>query len=66
MQGRSEVRLIPVTYYEFIAVLDSFRIKVIVKQAQDGQKFFWSIIPSWSINKAQDKRKLHSGNPEKD
>lgn len=55
-----------VTFYEFIAVLDSVRVKVIIKEVLGGEKHFWSIIPYWGINKAGSKRILHSGNPESD
>jgi len=53
-------------FYEFVAVLDSVRIKVIVKGVSGGEKYFWSVIPYWSINKSLSKRILHSGNPEID
>ncbi|MFA7662932.1 MAG: hypothetical protein WCX88_03370 [Patescibacteria group bacterium] len=55
-----------VIYYEFIAVIDSVRVKVIVKEVFGGEKHFWSIIPFWGIDKENSKRILHSGNPEKD
>ena len=35
----------PVSYFEFIAVIKRNRCKVVVKQIDNGQKFFWSIIP---------------------
>jgi len=54
-----------VTYYEFIAVLEDRRIKVIVKQIQGGEKFFWTMIPFWHTD-AFGRRVLHSGNPESD
>jgi hypothetical protein len=54
-----------VTYYEFIAVLERKRIKVIVKQFLGGEKFFWTMIPYWRTNKFN-KRILHDGNPEMD
>ncbi len=53
------------TYYEFIAVLDQKRVKVIVKQFVGGEKFFWTMIPYWRTNKFN-KRILHDGNPETD
>ncbi len=34
-------------YYAFEAIVDGLRIKVIVKQVGNGQKHFWSVIPSW-------------------
>ena len=55
-----------VIFYEFIAVLDNVRIKVIVKEVFGGEKHFWSIIPFWNIDKVGSKRILHSGNPEAD
>ncbi len=55
-----------VSYYEFIAVLDSIRIKVIVKEVMGGEKHFWSVIPFWGIDKSTSRRILHSGNPEHD
>ena len=58
-----------ITYYEFIAVMESHgskvRVKVIVKQIEGGEKFFLSIIPFWGVNKQGD-RIMHSGNPESD
>ncbi len=53
-----------VIFYEFIAVFDSIRAKVIVKEVHGGEKHFWSVIPYWGIDKENSKRILHSGNPE--
>jgi len=55
-----------VVFYEFIAVLDSVRLKVIVKEVLGGEKHFWSVIPFWDIDKENSRRVLHSGNPEDD
>ena len=55
-----------VIFYEFIAVLDNMRAKVIVKQVYGGKKHFWSVIPYWRIDKNNSKRILHSGDPEHD
>ena len=59
-----------ITYYEFIAVMESHgskvRVKIIVKQIQGGEKFFLSIIPFWGVDKISGKRVMHSGNPELD
>lgn len=56
-------------YYEFIAVLESHgsrvRVKVIVKQVDGGEKYFFSIIPFWGTTK-DGNRILYSGNPEND
>lgn len=57
------------TYYEFIAVMESHnsivRVKIIVKQIEGGDKFFFSIIPYWGKDKKGD-RIIHSGNLETD
>jgi len=55
-----------VTHYEFVAVIKRVRVRVIVKQVSSGQKFFWSIIPFWKMNKITNKRVLHDGRPEID
>ena len=55
-----------VVFYEFIAVLGSVRIKVIVKEVFGGEKYFWSIIPHWNVNKLLSKRVLYTGNPDID
>lgn len=55
-----------VIYYEFIAVLENVRVKVIVKEVLGGEKHFWSVIPFWGIDKIASKRILHSGDPEND
>lgn len=55
-----------VVFYEFVAVLENVRVKVIVKEVLGGQKYFWSIIPFWHIDKEASKRILHSGDPEND
>lgn len=34
-------------FWTFEAVVDSRRIKVIVRQVGKGQKHFWSVIPGW-------------------
>lgn len=64
--SRWENILKQVIYYEFIAVIKKTRIKVIIKQVGDGPKFFWSLIPFWRMNKNNNKRMLHNGNPEID
>ena len=64
--NRWEYILKEVVFYEFMAVLDSIRAKVIVKEIHGGEKHFWSIIPFWGIDKASSKRILCSGNPAQD
>lgn len=55
-----------VIFYEFIAVLENVRIKVIIKEVQGGDRYFWSIIPFWTIDKAGSRRLLFGGNPDVD
>jgi len=55
-----------VSFFEFLAVIDDVRIKVIVKEVEGGNKYFWSVIPFWGIDKISSKRVLHSGDPEHD
>ncbi len=55
-----------VTYYEFIAVINRNRARIIIKQIEDGKKIFWSIIPFWKMNEDTMTRILHEGNPEED
>lgn len=64
--ARTEQKLLPVSYYEFIAVLKDVRVRIIVKQIEEAPKFFWSIIPFWKVNKQTMQRKMHSGNLEID
>ena len=64
VNSRWENILQDVVYYEFIAVVKRVRIRIIVKQVENGQKHFWSIIPFWKDK--NNKRILHSGNPEVD
>lgn len=63
--GQWEAVFTTVTYYEFIAVLNNRRVKVIVKQILVGEKFFWTMIPFWRMD-TFNRRVLHSGNPEVD
>ncbi|MFA6273438.1 MAG: hypothetical protein WC673_03050 [Candidatus Paceibacterota bacterium] len=53
-----------VIFYEFIAVMENVRLKVIVKEMSGGEKHFWSVIPYWKIDAANSRRILHTGNLE--
>jgi len=66
VHGRTDIILKDVEYYEFVAVTEDVRVKVIVKQIEEGKRYFWSIIPYWKVDKKTQKRKLHSGYPEED
>jgi hypothetical protein len=66
VKNRTDTLLKSVNYFEFIAVIKRNRVKVIVKQIENGQKFFWSIIPFWGMNTDTMNRILYSGVPEED
>jgi len=64
--SRWEKVLKDVTTYEFIAIIENLRIKVLVKQVDGIQKYFWSVIPYWGIDKTNSKRVLHNITDEDD
>jgi hypothetical protein len=66
VHNRTDNVLKLVNYYEFIAVIKRNRVRIIIKQIDEGQKFFWSIIPFWGMNKDTMNRILHDGVPEED
>lgn len=66
MHSRTDMVLKPVIYFEFIAVIKRNRVRIIVKQIENGQKFFFSIIPFWGMNTETMTRILHNGSPEED
>lgn len=66
VHSRTDNVLKIVTYYEFVAVIEKIRVKIIVKQINGGGKFFWSLIPYWGIDEKTKNRKLYSGSPEED
>ncbi len=48
-------------FYEFIAVIDDVRARLVVKRIENGQFQFWSIIPFWKQGANTD-RQLFTGN----
>ena len=66
VHSRTDTLLKLVSYYEFIAVIKRNRVRIIIKQIADGQKFFWSIVPFWGMNVETMGRILHDGIPEED
>lgn len=57
-----------VRYWGIIAIIDSRKIKVIVRKIGEGNIHFWSIMPAWITNKYRD-TKFYStmkGDPEED
>jgi hypothetical protein len=45
VNGRKEKALLFVKYYEFIAIIDTKKIKIIIKQTEGNPKIFLSVIP---------------------
>lgn len=59
VHSRTDIVLKPVSYYEFIAVVRGYRVKIVIKQIEEGEKFFWSLIPFWETNSITKERALH-------
>ncbi len=66
IHSRTDTVLKSVSYYEFLAIINRNRVKIILKQIDGGKIFFWSIIPFWGMNKDTMTRILHEGMPEED
>ena len=64
--SRWEHILKEIVFHEFIAVLENVRLKVVVKETREEERYFWSVIPFWKVDATNSKRVLHSGNPESD
>ncbi len=62
---KNENCLVQAIFYEFIAVLENVRVRIVIKQVENGPRYFWSIIPNWKMS-GDGRRKLHYGNPEED
>lgn len=59
----------PVRYWGIIAIVDSRKIKVILRQVGDGGAIhFWSIVPAWTTNKYRDAKfyTTMKGSPDED
>ncbi len=69
INSRWEQRIKTVRYYIFIAIIKTARLKIVVKEIEGGNKFFYSLYPSWRVEKRIDgnnKKVFYSGNPEED
>lgn len=69
--SRWEKVMVPVKYYGFVAIMKyKIKVKVIVKELQGGQPYFWSIIPFWKSKKDPilelTKKVFHDGDLERD
>lgn len=43
-----------VKYFGFVAVIDKFRVKVVLKQVGNGKVEFFSVIPAWILRQYRD------------
>lgn len=71
INSRWEQRAKLVRYYVFIAIetTKNVRLKVVVKEIEGGEKFFWSLYPSWRVatnTNGQQRKVFYSGNLETD
>lgn len=71
INSRWENRCKIVRYFVFVALLieHNVKFKIIIKQIEGGQPFFWSVYPSWKIKKDEngaEKKVFYSGNLEED
>lgn len=64
--SRNEMVLKSLSYYEFIAIVRDVRIRIVIKQIENGPKYFWSIIPFWKLDRETKIRKMSYGDPEVD
>jgi hypothetical protein len=47
VNARWEYRAVETRYYGFVAILKNVRIKIVVKDINQKQPYFWSVIPFW-------------------
>jgi len=67
INSRWEQRAKMVRYYVFIAIIKTVRLKIIIKEIEGGEKFFYSLYPTWKKTKDDPKKKIfYSGNLEED
>lgn len=67
INARWEKAMVRVRYYGFVAIINGSRMKIIVKEVEGGQKFFWSIIPFWKnkrLDNGKNEKILHNGDLE--
>ena len=68
--GKWQIVMKPVVYYGFIAIIREVKIKIIIKKIENGQPYFWSIMPFWKSQKDElfqkIKKVFHEGDLEND
>ncbi len=65
--GKKVIKVITRQFFGYIAIIDEWKIKVIVRKDGNGKPYFWSVIPNWVTNKKRDgKYTNYTGNLEED
>lgn len=65
--GKKILKVMTLQFFGYIAIVDGWKIKVIVRKDGNGKPYFWSVIPNWVTNKKRDGKFLnYSGNLEED
>lgn len=49
-----------VKYWGFVAIIDKFRIKVVVRQVGNSKAEFYSVIPAWFTKQYRDLKVIHN------
>lgn len=65
INSRWDQKMVLVTYYEFISIVNECRLRIVIKQIDNGPLYFWSIVPYWRQGDGGGK-KMFEGNPEED
>jgi len=64
--GKWQKTIREVVYYEFVAVIDNVRAKVVLKEVVGNPPFFWTVIPYWRMNEVTNGRMLYDADIAKD
>lgn len=65
INSRRQLMAVECLFYEFIAIIEDVRLRVVVKQLFGGKPYFWSVIPYWTSDE-QKNRNFNFGNPNED
>jgi hypothetical protein len=68
--GEWQMLMKPVRYFAFVAIVKRIKIKIVIKKVDNGEPYFWSVIPFWKTQKDEmlqaTKKVFHEGDLEKD
>lgn len=54
--GKKVMKLVTLQFFGYIAIIDGWKLKIIVRKDGNGKPYFWSLIPNWVTNKKRDIR----------